>query len=160
MQDLQTKCRAFNSMYRLPIADKPGFHKLTEPVGVRISNFRKTLADEVAELDEIDVNKPEIDVLVEIADLLGDVCVYCTSEAVKYGIPLEEVLNIIMASNMSKLGENGEPIYNEEGKVMKGPGYWKPEFKIRELLVGLMTEKKKEKDEAAKWLEKNEAAAS
>lgn len=160
MQELQTKCAAFNRMYRLPIADKPSLSQLNEPVQTRISNFRKTLADEVAELDEIDVNQPEIDVLVGVADLLADVCVFCTSEALKFGIPLDEVLSIVMASNMSKLGENGEPIYDEAGKVLKGPGYWKPESKIKELLLGLREEKKKEKDEAAKWLEKNQETAS
>lgn len=160
MQELQSKCRAFNKMYRLPIADKPSLSRLGEPVAVRISNFRKTLADEVAELDEIDVNKPEIDVLVGISDLLADVCVFCTSEALKYGIPLDEVLSIVMASNMSKLGADGEPIYDEAGKVLKGPGYWKPEGKIKELLLSLMMERKKEKDEAAKWLEKNQESAS
>jgi len=73
--------------------------------------------------------------LVEIADLLGDIVVYCRSEALKYGIPLEGVLDIIMDSNESKLGADGLPIYNEDGKFLKGPNYWRPEPMIRALLL-------------------------
>ena len=72
---------------------------------------------------------------IAIADLLGDVIVYCRSEALKYGIPLEEVLSIIMDSNESKLGADGKPIYDANGKFLKGPNYWKPEPKIKELLA-------------------------
>ena len=50
------------------------------------------------------------------------------------GIPLEDVLQIIMDSNASKLGADGKPIYDANGKFLKGPNYWKPEPKIRELL--------------------------
>jgi predicted HAD superfamily Cof-like phosphohydrolase len=69
-----------------------------------------------------------------LADLLGDLIVYCASEARRWGIPLEPVLNTIMESNFSKLGADGQPLYDERGKVLKGPNYWKPEPKIEELL--------------------------
>jgi predicted HAD superfamily Cof-like phosphohydrolase len=69
-----------------------------------------------------------------MADLLGDVIVYCRSEALKYGLPLEDVLDIIMDSNESKLGADGKPIYDANGKFLKGPDYWKPEPKIKALL--------------------------
>jgi predicted HAD superfamily Cof-like phosphohydrolase len=74
-----------------------------------------------------------------LADLLGDIQVYCASEMAKFGLPLDEVLAIIMRSNFSKLGADGKPIYDERGKVQKGPNYWKwkPEPKIKELLSGL-----------------------
>ncbi|MNL77051.1 hypothetical protein D3C87_2031310 [compost metagenome] len=65
---------------------------------------------------------------------------YCRSEALKYGLPLEEVLDIIMDSNESKLGIDGKPIYDENGKFLKGPNYWKPEPKIEALLSGLDSE--------------------
>ena len=74
------------------------------------------------------------DVLTAIADLLGDVIVYCRSEALKYGLPLEDVLDVIMDSNESKLGADGNPIYDGNGKFLKGPNYWKPEPKIKALL--------------------------
>ena len=74
------------------------------------------------------------DIAVAIADLLGDIVVYCRSEALKYGIPLEEVLDIIMDSNQSKLGADGNPIYDANGKFLKGPNYWRPESRIKALL--------------------------
>jgi predicted HAD superfamily Cof-like phosphohydrolase len=74
------------------------------------------------------------DIAVAIADVLGDIMVYCRSEALKYGLPLEEVLDVIMDSNESKLGADGRPIYDANGKFLKGPDYWKPEPKIKALL--------------------------
>jgi len=95
--------------------------------------------DEVHEIDEIvaqaEQGTASLDLAVAIADLLGDVIVYCRSEALKYGIPLEAVLQIIMDSNASKLGADGKPIYDANGKFLKGPNYWKPEPKIRALLA-------------------------
>jgi predicted HAD superfamily Cof-like phosphohydrolase len=84
--------------------------------------------DEVHEL-QVSINRgaSEIDILTELADWLGDLQVYCASEMAKFGLDNETVLAIIMESNMSKLGEDGKPIYDDRGKVMKGPKYWKPE---------------------------------
>jgi len=65
---------------------------------------------------------------------LGDIQVYCASEMAKFGLPLDQILGIIMQSNLSKLGADGQPIYDERGKVQKGPGYWKPEPAILTLL--------------------------
>ena len=124
-----------NAMYRLPAYATP-----TIPVDVadRLRKFKATLLDEVHEIDEIvragQNGAGPADLAVAIADLLGDVIVYCRSEALKYGIPLEEVLDIIMDSNESKLDENGDPIYDQNGKFLKGPNYWKPEPKIKALL--------------------------
>jgi predicted HAD superfamily Cof-like phosphohydrolase len=55
-------------------------------------------------------------------------------------LPLDQVLAIIMQSNFSKLGADGLPIYDERGKVMKGPNYWKPEPKIQAMLGALSEE--------------------
>lgn len=129
------RIEAMNRMYRLPIEEHP---KINSDVADRLAKFKKTLMDEVQEIDEIislaSGNSSSLDVAVAIADLLGDVIVYCRSEAMKYGIPLEEVLDVIMDSNESKLGSDGNPIYDENGKFLKGPNYWKPEKKIKELL--------------------------
>ena len=128
---------AMNAMYRLPANDRPA---LPEDVVGRLTKFKATLMDEVHEIDQIvelaRQGGQRIDILVAMADLLGDVIVYCRSEALKYGLPLEEVLDIIMDSNESKLGADGRPIYDANGKFLKGPGYWKPEPKIRALLEG------------------------
>src|SRR4051812_11348064 len=129
---------AMNAMYKLPAHPRP---TLPEDVPGRLVKFKATLQDEVHEIDDIVAlaqnGAAPIDVAVAIADVLGDIIVYCRSEALKYGIPLEDVLDIIMDSNESKLDANGHPIYDANGKFLKGPNYWKPEPKIRALLEAL-----------------------
>ena len=127
---------AMNAMYKLPAHDRP---TLPEDTADRLTKFKATLLDEVHEIDEIvklarDGAAP-IDISVAIADLLGDIVVYCRSEALKYGLPLEAVLDVIMDSNESKLGADGRPIYDANGKFLKGPNYWKPEPRIKDLLL-------------------------
>lgn len=69
--------------------------------------------------------------LVEVADALGDMLYILCGTILEHGMQykIEEVFNEIQKSNMSKLGENGKPIYREDGKVMKGPNYFKPNIK-------------------------------
>ncbi len=126
---------AMNAMYKLPANDRP---TLPADAVDRLTKFKATLLDEVHEIDEIvELAKnggAPADIAVAIADVLGDIMVYCRSEALKYGLPLEEVLDIIMDSNESKLDANGNPIYDVNGKFLKGPDYWKPEPKIKALL--------------------------
>lgn len=66
--------------------------------------------------------------LVEVADALGDMLYILCGTIIEHGMQykIEEVFDEIQRSNMSKLGENGEPIYREDGKVLKGPNYFKP----------------------------------
>lgn len=66
--------------------------------------------------------------LVATADALGDINYVVAGAGHEYGIQLDVVGDEIHASNMTKLGEDGEPIYNEDGKVMKGPNYRKPDI--------------------------------
>jgi predicted HAD superfamily Cof-like phosphohydrolase len=68
--------------------------------------------------------------LVEIADALGDMMYILCGTIIEHGLQhkIEEVFDEIQCSNMSKLGEDGKPIYREDGKVMKGPNYFKPDF--------------------------------
>lgn len=204
--------RAMNEMYKLP-SYTPEEQKLSNVL------FSETLFDEIAEANDFDFNKPKERYLVDVADWLGDIIVYCSSESHKHGnvlfedyvklnfapsraktiqqvksvtravqrkllsllpdmtfevtsdfaynvneddvrdtysfatmtmfeismicieaagllhIPLDKVIEIIMASNESKLGADGKPIYDDNGKFLKGPNYWKPEPKIEELLV-------------------------
>ncbi|PNQ73368.1 hypothetical protein C1T31_07580 [Hanstruepera neustonica] len=72
--------------------------------------------------------------LVEVADALGDMLYILCGTIIEHGLQhkIEEVFDEIQRSNMSKLGENGEPIYREDGKVLKGPNYFKPH--IEEIL--------------------------
>lgn len=69
--------------------------------------------------------------LVEVADALGDMLYILCGTIIEHGLQykIEEVFNEIQKSNMSKLGEDGEPIYREDGKVLKGPNYFKPDIK-------------------------------
>lgn len=67
--------------------------------------------------------------LVEIADALTDILYVTYGMAHALGIPIDECFAEVQASNMSKLGEDGKPIYREDGKVMKGPSYFKPDLK-------------------------------
>jgi len=124
-----------NAMYKLPAHEQPS---LPANVQDRLTKFKATLLDEVHEIDEIvqlaQNGGSPADIAVAIADILGDITVYCRSEALKYGLPLEEVLDVIMDSNESKLDANGNPIYDSNGKFLKGPNYWKPEPKIKALL--------------------------
>jgi predicted HAD superfamily Cof-like phosphohydrolase len=66
--------------------------------------------------------------LVEVADALGDMLYILCGTIIEHGLQhkIEEVFNEIQRSNMSKLGANGQPIYREDGKVLKGPNYFKP----------------------------------
>ena len=129
---------AMNALYKLPAHDRP---TLPANLADRLVKFKATLLDEVHEIDEIvELTKnggSAADIAVAIADLLGDIMVYCRSEALKYGLPLEDVLDIIMDSNESKLDANGNPIYDANGKFLKGPNYWKPEPKIKAMLDDL-----------------------
>ncbi len=68
--------------------------------------------------------------IVEIADALGDMLYILCGTILEHGLQhkIEEVFDEIQRSNMSKLGQDGQPIYREDGKVMKGPYYFKPDF--------------------------------
>jgi predicted HAD superfamily Cof-like phosphohydrolase len=68
--------------------------------------------------------------IVEIADALGEMLYILCGTILEHGLQhkIEEVFDEIQRSNMSKLGSDGKPIYREDGKVMKGPNYFKPNF--------------------------------
>jgi len=137
MSEFANDIEKFNGIYKLPVSKLP-----TTEVGVsmaeRLKAFKSILGEELDEIDEIisaaERGESKLVTLTMLADLLGDIQVYCASEMAKFGLPLDEVLGIIMQSNFSKLGSDGQPIYDERGKVMKGPGYWKPEPKISHVL--------------------------
>jgi len=69
--------------------------------------------------------------LVEVADALGDMLYILCGTIIEHGLQdkIDQVFNEIQRSNMSKLGENQKPIYREDGKVLKGPNYFKPNIK-------------------------------
>tara|TARA_X000000368_G_scaffold127489_1_gene100168 strand:+ start:375 stop:758 length:384 start_codon:yes stop_codon:yes gene_type:complete len=71
------------------------------------------------------------DDIIEVADALGDMLYILCGTIIEHGMQdiIEPIFDEIQKSNMSKLGEDGNPIYREDGKVMKGPNYFKPDFK-------------------------------
>ena len=89
----------------------------------KINALRVSLIKE--ELDELieAMNKKD---LVEVADALTDILYVTYGAGHAFGINLDDCFEEVQNSNMSKLDENGKPIYNEHGKVMKGPNYFKP----------------------------------
>ena len=89
----------------------------------KINALRVSLIkEELGELIEA-MNKKD---LVEVADALTDILYVTYGAGHAFGINLDKCFEEVQNSNMSKLGEDGKPIYNENGKVMKGPNYFKP----------------------------------
>lgn len=135
----------FNGMYKLPVAPFPSLSHLNQGVHSRLEAFRNTLLKEVEEVADIQVkiatgDYSDVEILTDIADWLGDITIYCASEAAKFGLPMKEILRIIMQSNFSKLQADGTVKYDANGKVEKGPGYWKPEPLLRDLLEDAIKE--------------------
>lgn len=124
--------RKFNAMYKMEAPSVPEYNRN------RMYQFSDILAEEMSEFDELhEMGSPtnpdaaNVDFITAQADLYGDIIIYCCSEMHRIGLNPEIVLGIIMQSNFSKLGEDGLPIYDERGKVMKGPNYWKPEPELK-----------------------------
>jgi len=89
----------------------------------KINTLRINLIKE--ELDELKKAVDDKDIL-EIADALTDILYVTYGAGHSFGIDLDKCFEEVQSSNMSKSGEDGKPIYNEQGKVMKGPNYFKP----------------------------------
>ena len=110
----------FHTAFNLNIKDTPT---------VAISEDRKKLRFALMkEENEEYLEAAENNDLVEVADALGDMLYILCGTIIEHGMQdkIEEVFNEIQRSNMSKLGEDGSPIYREDGKVLKGPNYFKP----------------------------------
>ena len=100
-------------------------------IGIDKINLRfKLMAEENQEYFEAAKNND----IVEVADALGDMLYILCGTIIEHGMQdkIEEVFDEIQKSNLSKLGDDGKPIYRNDGKVMKGPNYFKP--KISEIL--------------------------
>lgn len=134
----QSQIRSFNKMYKLDCEDSPRLPHGYQNAARRISDFMNILREEIEEgtaiVDNLQSVAPIQEVLAQIADWLGDIQVYCASEMRKFGLDNDATLGIIMASNFSKLDEDGNPIYDSRGKVLKGTNFFPPEPKLRELI--------------------------
>ncbi len=91
----------------------------------KINNLRISLIEEeLKEFKDALFNKD----IKEVADALTDILYVTYGAGHAFGIDLDKCFEEVQNSNMSKLGEDGKPIYNEAGKVMKGPNYFKPDL--------------------------------
>ena len=100
----------------------------TEPMfpNENILRLRYNLIKE--ELDELQTAFKQKN-LLEVADALSDILYVTYGAGHAFGINLDKCFSEVQKSNMSKLGKDGKPIYNDQGKVMKGPNYFKPNLK-------------------------------
>ena len=111
------KVETFMEIFGQEVKTKPSFS--TD----KINNLRYNLIKE--ELEELKVAMENKD-LLEVADALTDILYVTYGAGHAFGIDLDKCFEEVQNSNMSKLGEDSKPIYNESGKVMKGPKYFKP----------------------------------
>ena len=82
------------------------------------------IKEEIEELNQAIKNKD----IIEVADALTDILYVTYGAGHAFGVDLDKCFDEVQQSNMSKLGPDGKPIYNESGKVMKGPNYFKPKL--------------------------------
>jgi len=113
------KVGTFMKTFGQEVKTKPSFSS------DKINKLRIDLIKE--ELEELQEAMKNND-LLEVADALTDILYVTYGAGHAFGIDLDKCFDEVQNSNMSKLGENGEPIYNESGKVMKGPNYFKPDL--------------------------------
>ena len=114
-----TKVGTFMKTFGQEVKTKPSFS--TD----KINKLRLDLIKE--ELEELTEAMKNND-LLEVADALTDILYVTYGAGHAFGIDLDKCFEEVQNSNMSKLDENGKPIYNESGKVMKGPNYFKPDL--------------------------------
>jgi len=113
------KVGTFMKTFGQEVKTKPSFSS------DKINKLRIDLIKE--ELDELQEAMKNND-LLEVADALTDILYVAYGAGHAFGIDLDKCFDEVQNSNMSKLGGNGKPIYNESGKVMKGPNYFKPDL--------------------------------
>tara|TARA_B100000161_G_scaffold130889_1_gene92834 strand:+ start:238 stop:609 length:372 start_codon:yes stop_codon:yes gene_type:complete len=114
-----SKVGIFMKTFGQEVKDKPSFS--TD----KINKLRLDLIKE--ELNELSDAMKKRD-LLEVADALTDILYVTYGAGHAFGINLDKCFEEVQNSNMSKLDKNGKPIYNENGKVMKGPNYFKPDL--------------------------------
>lgn len=122
MKDKIEAVKAFHTAFKLGYKETP-----QASLGLEKNMLRyKLMREENEEYLEAANN----DDMIEVADALGDMLYILCGTIIEHGLQdkIEEVFEEIQRSNMSKLGDDGEPIYREDGKVLKGPNYFKPDI--------------------------------
>ena len=113
------KVKTFMETFGQEVKNRPSFSSN------KINVLRYELIKE--ELEELKIAMENND-LLEVADALTDILYVTYGAGHAFGIDLDKCFDEVQNSNMSKLGEDGKPIYDEAGKVMKGPTYFKPDL--------------------------------
>ncbi len=115
--------KAFHNAFGLGVLEEPNAQLGTEKNLLRYKLMREENEEYLDAAQEGD--------LEEVADALGDMLYILCGTILEHGLQhkIEEVFEEIQRSNMSKLGADGQPIYREDGKVLKGPNYFKPDIK-------------------------------
>ena len=114
-----SKVATFMKTFGQEVKDKPAFS--TDKINkLRIDLIKEELDEFKQALDNND--------LLEVADALTDILYVTYGAGHAFGINLDDCFDEVQNSNMSKLGNDGKPIYNDQGKVMKGPNYFKPDL--------------------------------
>lgn len=122
MKDELEKVEEFHKAFGHPVAQDPS---LVDP---RLASLRFDLMKEENEEYLLACSNDDV---VEIADALGDMMYILAGTMLVHGMQdkIKEVFDEIHRSNMSKLGKDGKPIYREDGKILKGPDYFRPDIK-------------------------------
>lgn len=121
--DWMEKVKAFHTLYGAPIHNEPtaGLPQMDD---ARLELRLGLIEEEFNELKDA----TKVRDIVEMADALGDIIYVVCGFAIEAGIDLGAVVQEIQASNMTKLGADGKPVLREDGKVLKGPNYRRPDI--------------------------------
>ncbi len=123
MLDNINKVKVFHEAFKIQNNEAPTIQLTKDEILLRYTLLREENEEYLEAANNGDI--------VEIADALGDQLYILFGTILKHGLQykIEEVFNEIQSSNMSKLDADGNPIYREDGKVMKGPNYFRPDIK-------------------------------
>ncbi len=122
MKDKIQAVKEFHKAFKLDYLEQP-----KASIGLEKNKLRFNLMREENEEYLEAANNNDI---IEVADALGDMLYILCGTIIEHGMQhkIDEIFNEIQSSNMSKLGADGNPIYREDGKVLKGPNYFKPDI--------------------------------
>tara|TARA_Y100001968_G_scaffold89204_1_gene80259 strand:+ start:2725 stop:3111 length:387 start_codon:yes stop_codon:yes gene_type:complete len=122
MKDKIQAVKEFHKAFKLDYLEQPKAN-----IGLEKNKLRFNLMREENEEYLEAANNNDI---IEVADALGDMLYILCGTIIEHGMQhkIDEIFNEIQSSNMSKLGADGNPIYREDGKVLKGPNYFKPDI--------------------------------
>lgn len=121
MHKVQRQVHEFHQVYKVPVKFKPEL-----PSKERLDLRLDLIEEELKELRDAFSSGD----LVEATDAIGDLLVVVYGTAIEVGVDAEPLVDEIHRSNLSKLGDNGQPIYAPNGKVLKGPNFFRPDIKM------------------------------